>query len=295
MFQKEQEIHFSCTQCGKCCDKAPRVNFYEMLELSDKFIFQTAHHTMISHADHPLDKSLCEHYQLIGHTIMMPELDASLFYFIDFLPIHLATTKTCPQLKDNLCTIYGRRPNSCRISPLSSYYDEQDQWKTINFFSDKVKNHNWGCSFDEKDPIIFKNNQIYSPSMNALYNQEIIAIRETTDKYIEFLSMQGDDRKNEHFKALFDAMQKNALVITDVIFYLQASVYFNIISSELAKNFIITQKQLIEKELTIATEMKNKDNLQTSRLYKRMIEDYSKVLNSNLFEQEIDDNFNIIN
>lgn len=285
MFSKEQEIRFGCTQCGKCCEKPPRVSFYEMLELADKFIFQTAHHTMISYAQNPLDKELSHHYQLIGHTIMMPELEASLFYFIDFMPIPLLSYKTCPQLKDNLCQIYGERPGSCKLSPFSAFYDSQDQWKTVNFFKENIKSKNWVCSFDEKEPVIFKNGDIYSPSLNALYHQEVMHIREITDKYVEFLSMQEGDRKTEHFKALFDAMQKNALVITDIIFMLQCALFFNLINTKVANEFILKQKNLIEKELAYATTVKNKDNLHTSRLYKRMIEDYNKVISTNYFTQ----------
>jgi Fe-S-cluster containining protein len=294
MFTSNQDIHFSCTQCGKCCDKPPRVNFYEMLDLADKFIFQTAHHTMISHASTPLDKSLSLHYQIIGHTIMMPELEASLFYFIDFMPIQFISHKTCDQLKDNLCQIYGERPITCRLSPFSAFFDEQDQWKTINFFKEQAESKGWQCSFDKPSPLVYKNNDLYNPSQSALYHQEILNIRNITDKYIEYLSMQGEDKKNNHFKALFDAMQKNALVITDVIFILQAAIQYNLIDQSLAENFIKKQKKLLELELNKALELKNKDDLPTSRLYKRMLEDYNKVLNTKLFHQEINDNFSII-
>lgn len=294
MFEKNQEIHFSCTQCGKCCEKSPNVSFYEMLELSDRFIFQTAHHTMISYAQKPLDKSLALHYQEIGHTIMMPELDSSLFYFIDFIPIELPSHKQCSQLKNNLCEIYGKRPNICRTNPISPFYDEEDQWKTINFFKEKTASKQWQCSFEQKDPIIYNDGKIQSHILNSLYNQQIINIREITDKYIEFLSLQGDERKTEHFKTLFNAMQKNALVITDVIFMLQAAIYFNIIGQDSANHFIQEQKNLIEKELLVAQELKNKENLQTSRLYKKIIIDYNKVIDTKLFNQPMQDDFGII-
>lgn len=293
MFEKDQEIRFGCTQCGKCCEKPPRVNFFEMLELADKFIFQTAHHTMISYAEKPLDKALLDHYQIIGHTIMMPELEASLFYFIDFIPVPLVSYKSCPQLKDNLCQIYGQRPGSCKLNPISAFYDSQEQWKTVNFFKERADKYNWQCSFDEKDPIIFKNGDIYSPALNALYHQEVVNIREITDKYIEFLSVQEGDRKNDHFKALFNAMQKNALIITDVVFMLQAAIHFNLMSPDLARNFIIKQKNLIEKELAYATTLKNKDNLPSSRLYKKMIEDYKNIIDSPLFRQNYSEDFQL--
>jgi Fe-S-cluster containining protein len=293
MFESNQDIHFSCTQCGKCCEKPPRTNFYEMLELSDKFIFQTAHHTMISYASNPLDKSLCEHYQIIGHTIMMPEIEASLFYFIDFIPIPLISYKTCPQLKDNLCTIYGSRPNSCRIGPFSAFYNEQEQWKTVNFYESNIKN-NWKCSFKPTDPIIYQKNNIHSYHVSSLYYQEISHIREATDKYIEFLSLYGEERKNNHFKALFEAMEKNSLLVTDIVFMLQAAISANLISPKVANSFIKSQKILLEKELNFATELKNKENLNTSRIYKRIIEDYEKILITNLFNQQLSDSFEII-
>ena len=39
-FSQTDTIHFSCEQCGKCCSKAPSMSFYDMLELSEEFIFK---------------------------------------------------------------------------------------------------------------------------------------------------------------------------------------------------------------------------------------------------------------
>lgn len=295
MFESNQDIHFACHQCGQCCTKSPEMSFYDMLELSEKFIFQTAHHTMISYAKNPLEKELVSHYQLIGHTIMMPELEASLFYFVNFIPVSLPSYGSCPQLKDNKCSIYGDRPATCKISPFSAFYDEQQQWKTINFFKKQVDAGKWNCSFDKKDPLIYSRNDLYIPGQSAIYHQEIINIREITDKYIEFLSLQGEGRKNTHFKALFDAMRKNALMISDVVFVIQMARYYNIISEDVAIRFFSNQLKCLQKELDYTVKIKNKDNLQTSRLYKRMIDDYEKLLKSDLFKDNYENEFGLIN
>jgi Fe-S-cluster containining protein len=231
MFTQSDTIHFSCTQCGGCCQKSPFMHFYDMLELSDEFFFQTAHHAVISYAHKPLEESLLNHYKAIGHTIVMPEdgIEASLFYFIDFIPVSYPSYKTCPKLDNNLCSIYGKRPTSCRIAPLDAKFDDSQQWRTLNYFKKNVEENKWKCNFSNDQPILFKDEQIYHPNSNALYFQSVDAIRDITDKYIEFLSVSDKKYLDTHFKAVFKSITDNSLMISDMIIPLQAARFHNII------------------------------------------------------------------
>lgn len=291
MFTQKDTIHFSCTQCGKCCQKSPFMHFYDMLELADEFFFQTAHHAVISHASKPLEKELLAHYQALGHTIVMPEtgIEASLFYFIDFMPVSYPSYKTCTQLKDNLCSIYGKRPSSCRIAPLDAKFDDSQQWRTLNYYKKNTQEHDWQCKFDEAQPVVYKDEQIFQPSHNALYFQSVDSIRDVTDKYIEFLSISDKEYLNNHFKAVFKSLTTNSLMISDMIIPLQSARFHNIISEDLALNFIEKQIAFIDKEMLPALSFKRKEDLQTSRLYKRQKDDYHKALKNNLFKHTSED------
>lgn len=293
MFSQSDTIHFSCNQCGKCCQKSPNMHFYDMLELSNEFIFQTAHHAVISYGKSPLIPELLQHYQALGHTIMMPELEASLFYFLDFIPMSYPSYKTCPKLIDNICSIYAKRPSECRLAPFNAHFDDSQQWRTLQFFKKNTEEKDWKCNFETTEPIVFKDEQIYQPSQNSLYFQSVDSIRDFTDKYVEFLSIAQGNYKDNHFKALFQSIQKNSLMISDMIIPLQVARYFNIISEEFVLSFIQNQINLIDKEMVSAFALKRKEDLQTSRLYKKQKDDYLKALNSNLFKNTQED-FNII-
>lgn len=284
MFNKNDVIRFSCTECGKCCSTPPRSNFYDAIMLSDEFIFQTAHHAILSYTKKPLDKELADHYKIIAHSIVMPELDAMLYYYLDFTPIANPTYKSCPKLVDNKCSIYGKRPTSCKSYPLSATVAEEEQWRTLNFFKKNVDEKDWKCDFSEKSPILFADESIYNPGQNALYYQSVESLRDFTDRYIEFI---GNDKKyqDNHFRAVFQSVSRNQLMISDMIVSLQVARYFNILTEEEVVSFIENQIRLIEKESTFSISLKMKDNLQVSRLYKKQKEEYLKALDKQIFKE----------
>jgi hypothetical protein len=126
-----------------------------------------------------------------------------------------------------------------------------------------------------------------------MYFQSVDHIREFTDQYIAFISLAGEDYKNNHFKAVFNSVSKNSLMITDMITSLQVARYNNTISEELAISFVKNQIALIDKEIDASLFFKKKENVQTTRLYKKQKEDYVKALKNGLFENKTED-FDII-
>lgn len=294
-FNESSAIHFSCTQCGGCCQKSPTVNIYDMLELSDEFIFQTSHHSLISFDKKPLEKEVLQHYQKIGHTIVMPELNAALFYWIDFISLNAPSYKTCSKLVDNKCSIYHKRPMTCQLAPLSYGYDEQNQWKPLQYFKNNTEKNSWKCDFTEKSPILFKNKEIVQTHQNSIYYNNLNTIRDFTDKFIEFLSFYGEERKDQHFKTLFMAHQKGSLMLTDLIQSLLVMKSCNAISTEYANKVVQNQIKLLENEINKSTIFKIKENLQYNRSYKKIKDDYIKALNNKIFDYNLDDNFSLVN
>lgn len=293
MFLASDTIHFSCTQCGKCCQKSPNMHFYDALDLSDEFIFQTSHHAILSYDKQPLDDALIEHYKVLGHTIIAPEFEAKLFYFIDFLPVSYPSYNNCSKLVNNQCSIYGKRPSSCKLAPFNTHFDDTQQWRTLEYFRKNTENENWQCRFDEQSPIVFKDKQIVQPAQNSLYFQSVEATRDFTDKYIDFLNFNqertGKHYKDEHLKAIFQSVIKNNLMISDMIVPLQIARYHNIISEELALTFINNQINLMDKEINLATQQKRKEDLKTSQLYKKQKENYIKAIKQKMFQTDSDD------
>lgn len=270
-------FHFNCTQCGKCCSKPPHVNFFEMLELSDKFIFQISHNTKISKADNPLPKSICQHYQTIAHTIMLPELDSSMFYFIDFIPIQLNSLNHCEQLDNKLCKIYGSRPNRCRLSPFSSKYDDTEQIKAITLFKESAIKNNWECSFNKEDNLLYKDNDFVLNYTSNLYYQEISNIRTITDKYIEYISANNEESKNNHFKNLFNSVKINKLMVTSVIIMLECALYYSLIDNYTFTNFIKNQISLLNTKLNYFNNNLIENDLEIKTIYENILKEYKNI------------------
>lgn len=283
----QKSISFQCTECGKCCKHPPRMNFYEMLENGKNFIFQSVHNVKISSIYNLIEKNKAEHLQKFSHTIALPEYDLSLYYFIDFMPIILQTYESCPQLKNNLCSIYGSRPNRCRISPILFDSPENEQWKNIQWFSEKIKKEDWKCIIsNEEKNIIIENNQINS-QLFRIYENELLAIRDITDRYVYYISINNEEAKNEHFKNLFYMSKKNGLIVSDTIPFLQMANYYNIIDEKFGYLWIEQQVELIKNELNQSIHLKKKQNLQITRFYKKILEHYQKILNEkNIFQTQ---------
>lgn len=289
MFKENDVIHFSCTQCGKCCVRTPNMSFEDVMQLSSEFIFQTTHNVSISYANKPLEKIQLEYYQMIGHTIVMPDLDASLFYYVNFNVLPLESKTSCEKLVDNKCSIYMDRPNSCRLLPLSNNYDEELQWKAVNFFAKKELN--WDCDFSNDAPVLIKNNYIYHTGYNSVYNIEMQNIRNYTDKYMNFIENFGEERKKKHFLRLFNTLKVNQILMTDMIFSLQVAIFYSIVEIKDANLFMKNQISLLKEKISICLENKDKKDLQVSRLYKKILEDYEKALFNNIFKNDVTHEF----
>lgn len=295
MFKKEDTIHFACTQCGKCCSKPPMANFYDLFNLADEFIFQTAHHGFISYNKENEQENLAliqknkekaeitNFFRMIGHTLVLPELDAVLFYYINFMALEYPQS-TCSKLKDNLCSIFTKRPSSCKLSPINDAFDDTQQWRTINLYKEKVETQDWKCDFSDKAPVLYKNEEIYDLNQNSLYFQSIGSNRDITDKYINFIKNAGDKYFHNHFKAVLNTTIGNSQMITDLIIPLTVGLKENILNYDTVIDFVEKQIILIEKELSKSSLFKIKDNLKVSRLYKKQRDDYKNALKNKLFK-----------
>lgn len=277
------QIHFSCNKCGGCCNKPPRVNFYEMLELSNEFIWRACHNVFISTAKNPLEKNKIEQLQNIGHTIVVPEHDLSFFYYIDFEPIQFKNNSNCSKLsQDNLCSIYGKRPARCRISPFNILSDEHSQSENILFFKKQSEKKVWNCSFDINSTLIYENSNFSQNHHQSLYYQEIFQIRDITDKFIEFLDIQENQGKQNHFETLFNYSFKNKIssIYSDLDFLLHMGLYYNMIDDLYVNKFLNSQIKLLNNFI----ENKQVDK-ETYKEYIKLKEKYSNFLEKNYFSE----------
>ncbi len=272
-------VKFNCTKCGGCCSEAPKVNFYEMLELQSDFIWQSCHNVIVSTVDNPINKIKAEQLQIIGNTIVVPEEDLSLFYYIDFQPINLTVNNRCPKLSiENLCSIYGKRPTRCRLSPFNILENENSQIRNISIFKEKSDKGLWGCSFSENEQPLYSEFGFKQANHKSLFYQEINQIRDITDKYIDFLEIQDDKAKQKHFESLFEysVKEKFNTVFSDLEFIFHMVLYFNLVDSFSINEFISSQLKLIQE---VNSEIDKDKNNQ----YKILKEKYSYFLKNDYF------------
>lgn len=288
-----KNLNFSCTACGACCNSNPKFNFIEMMDLSDEFIFQTSHNVFISTNDNLLDKDILEHYRKFNQMIVLPEFNATMFYHIDFIGIKLVNNaSSCDKLNNNICSIYGKRPNYCRLMPLS-IKEPLSNMKTIQIFKDKTEANFWNCDFSLNAKPLLKNGQLVNIYTQNEYFREILGLQETTDIFINFLNNISEEKKTEHFKFLFENASKNHIVISDVFSVLHAMMDTGLLSEKLLENFIHNQIQLMESYLNKNILHKLKDNLKTHRMLKDLLKRYKSYLQNKPYQQAITGEFSI--
>ena len=130
--------HFACTQCGKCCDRAPEVELGEAAALADVFFWQMLFRLYSlprSIADFPAGGAPRElaAAQFFESRKLLDAFAAHTFHakaVVDGKPQQRTFYLTisalafdppgagCPALDGPLCSIHPRRPLTCRSVPL---------------------------------------------------------------------------------------------------------------------------------------------------------------------------------
>ncbi|MFM5893376.1 MAG: YkgJ family cysteine cluster protein [Novosphingobium sp.] len=131
------ERRFACTQCGKCCNRAPELELGEAADYADTFVLQLLMRIYslprsFTEYDSPLPRAeaSAEYYEskrLLGqfaaaswHAKVQRAdriVDYVQYLSLSVLPLDLGL-KACPALSGENCSIYESRPLSCRSVPL---------------------------------------------------------------------------------------------------------------------------------------------------------------------------------
>ena len=132
------ERRFACTQCGQCCNRAPELELGEAAALADVFVLRLMlriYSLPRSLADYrsanlPRDQASAEYYQskrLLSSfaAASWPAkvqrgnkvVDYTQYLSLSVLPLDLGLG-SCSALAETRCTVYERRPLSCRSVPL---------------------------------------------------------------------------------------------------------------------------------------------------------------------------------
>lgn len=175
---------FACTQCGKCCNRSPEVELSEAAELADVFVFrlmfrlywlpeqvsdyrrggerQPNSSTVFFEKKRLLNAFAARKYSAKAMR------DGNRVAYTKYLVISALALDTveaaCRALSDNRCSIYDRRPQTCRSVPL--HYSRPEAMAASDLAS-FVGTSGYRCDTSDAAQVILKDGRIVAPDIDA--------------------------------------------------------------------------------------------------------------------------------
>ncbi|WP_309623363.1 YkgJ family cysteine cluster protein [Novosphingobium sp.] len=173
---------FACTQCGKCCNRAPEVELGEAAALADVFVWQLLFRRYSlprSVADYPADGAsrdaaaarFFESRKLLGtfaaHAFngkaqIGSSVQQCTFYLtvsaLAFDPVGAG----CPALSGTACSIYERRPLTCRSVPLHYSRAAAFAADDLDAF---VATPGFACATHKDAPLVLQHGVVADPGI----------------------------------------------------------------------------------------------------------------------------------
>jgi Fe-S-cluster containining protein len=181
----EAAVHrFACTQCGKCCNRPPEVELSEAAALSDVFVFrlmcrlywlpqQLSDYRRGGERQPDSSPVFFEKKRLLNAFAARKysakamrdgkRVDYTRYLVISALALDTIEA-ACSALNDNKCSIYDRRPLTCRSVPLHYSRPEALAASDLEAF---LGTSGYRCDASDAAQIILKDGRIVAPEINA--------------------------------------------------------------------------------------------------------------------------------
>lgn len=177
-------LRFDCTQCGKCCDRAPEVELSEAAPLADVFVFRLMFRilwlpdqlsdcrvpgtrTANSSAAFYEKKRLLNAFAASRYTAKV-RLEGKPTSYTKYLMISALSLDTradrCSALEGTLCSIHDRRPFSCRSVP---FHYSRAEASAETAFRDFVTTPGYGCDTSGSAGVVLKDGHIVDPDIRS--------------------------------------------------------------------------------------------------------------------------------
>lgn len=263
-----EKFSLTCGQCGGCCSTSPRMSSRDMLRFSDKFLFQMNHQAAFSLPHRALSPLHIEHYRRMAHMVTIQESASAptytMFFFVDFTPVMLATQESCALLVDGgtetsrTCSVHASRPTRCRLAPLDIHYDPQDQHRTLAAFrkealqspdepastAEKTKKP-WGCDFSDKPGALIWHGDIMDRQLRVAFQAEQAQIRQDTDRFVCRLEQNG--QRDAHFQQIATQSAQRHKVLSSITPFLEEMVKDGMIGKSEARRCLENQRDVAKK------------------------------------------------
>lgn len=183
-------LRFACTQCGKCCNRAPEIELSEAAELLDVFVFrlmfrlywlpQNARDYRQGSERQANSSSVFFEKKRLLSAFSARRYPAKALRgskrvaFTKYLVISALALDTiegeCSALEDNKCGIYERRPVSCRSVPLHYSRAQANAAADLEAF---VGTSGYQCDTSDAAPVILADGRIVDPSIDAARSEAL--------------------------------------------------------------------------------------------------------------------------
>lgn len=178
------ERRFACTQCGHCCNRPPEVELGETAALADTFAWQLMFRLYSlpqnlagylspkqsreqAGVEYYESKRLLSHFAAHSYNAkakVYDEVEDRTFYLsISALALDPANG-SCGALADNRCSIYDRRPLSCRSVPLHYSRGEAFGPGDLDAFTGHAANL---CDTGPEAPLVMQGGRVVDPAIAA--------------------------------------------------------------------------------------------------------------------------------
>jgi Fe-S-cluster containining protein len=233
MGEKTISRHFSCTSCGKCCDRGPEMELGEATALADKFITRATFklHSLPLDArtpraavwwktqgsSLPMRKALDEAHRHMAHFSVSDKIDRanqrSLHLTISALPFHLERGK-CPALSGEQCAIYEIRPLTCRTVP---FHYSRPQSTLTSYLDSLVGTPGYRCNTTRDAPQIFQSGSVVDSFLDTARKEAVILNRaERPWKEAIVAVLNSPDASKEGFPTYQDIVRNSDIGATTV-------------------------------------------------------------------------------
>lgn len=168
--------NFACTQCGKCCNRPPEVELGEAAALADVFVWLLMFRLYSVPRSPAAGESTTRFYETKrllsrfaahsydGKALVAGRKEPRTFHLsISALALDPGAG-TCPALEGERCSIYSRRPLSCRSVPL--HYSRAETGAEADFDA-FVATPGYACATGSDAPSLLQDGRIAAADIIA--------------------------------------------------------------------------------------------------------------------------------
>lgn len=252
---------FACTQCGKCCNRSPEVELSEASKLADIFVFRLLFR-MYSLPVSPAElgranralfyerKRLLNAHAARAYEVKQREGQKS-NRRINYLMISALAVQTsrgaCSALNSSRCTIYERRPLTCRSVPF--HYSRGDS-VALSDLDEFMNTPGYRCDASSSAPVVLQSGVLVDPvAKEARLRALAVAKQDLAWKQAIVRAMKTSSRNALPSFAELEMHAPMAAMTTSMRVGWEIAVSATLLAEDDLKALLTTQLATIEREL----------------------------------------------